>query len=397
MPARVLITGLGVVSPIGTGVDAYHRALLEAESRPKDHGIIDPSWMAVRHTYSVTDFALPVPRGSAPFTGRASQFAIHAARMAVEDAGLLGARGAGSVVGVALGNAMGDDVFEQSRVGGPEAAGLDLFPFEVAAALGAALDVDGPNIDVATACSAGLYSVSLAAELIRTGQADVMIVGGAEAISRVAMGCFNRLVAFDPEVCRPFDAGRKGTVMGEGAAVLVLESDEHARRRGWGRSYAVVAGEGWSCDAHHATIPEPSAHHAARAARRALDAARLGEDDVDAVLVHGTGTDQNDVMESAMLTQMFGDRPEGIWVCAIKSKLGHGGGAAGAFQCLTGALVLQQGVLPPTANIVELDPRCPIRHSGAGPVRAAFRNILMNSYAFGGNNISLILGRCDDA
>jgi 3-oxoacyl-[acyl-carrier-protein] synthase II len=376
--ARVLITGLGVVSPIGSGVDAYHRALLEAESRPKDHGIIDPAWMTVRHTYSVTDASLPLPRGSAPFAGRASQLAIAAARQAVEDAGLAGHRDAGSIVGVAIGNAMG------------------LFPFEVAAALGSALDVGGPNIDVATACSAGLYSVSLAAELLRTGQADVMIVGGAEAISRVAMGCFNRLVAFDPEVCRPFDAGRKGTVMGEGAAVLVLESEDHARRRGWTRSYACVAGEGWSCDAHHATIPEPSGRHGVRAARKALEAAQLGAGDVDAVLVHGTGTEQNDLTESAMLEQMFGDRPEGIWVCAVKSKLGHGGGAAGAFQCLTGALVLKHGVLPPTANITQLDPRCRIRCPSDAPFRSAFRNVLMNSYAFGGNNISLILGASAD-
>lgn len=397
MPERVLITGLGVVSPIGTGIEAYYRALLEAESRPGDHGIIQPQWMEIRATYSVSDFVPETPRGSASFAGRASQFAIAAARMALEDAGLSGGMGPESVMGVSIGNAMGDDIFESVRAGGPGPCELDFFPFEVAAAIGAKVDARGPSMDVATACSAGLYSVSLAADLIQSGQADVMLAGGAEAISRVAMGCFNRLKAFDPEVCRPFDAGRKGTMMGEGAAVMVLESESHAKRRRAARSYAVVAGAGWSCDAHHATIPEPSGYHATQAARRALDVARLDLGDLDAVLVHGTGTDQNDVMESHMLEQMFGDRPEGIWVCAIKSKLGHGGGAAGAFQCLTGALVLSRGVLPPTANIEALDPRCRIRFSGDSPVRAPFRNVLMNSYAFGGNNISVILGRSDDA
>ncbi len=388
MAERVLITGLGVVSPIGVGTAAYWEALLHAESRPRDHGAVPPSTMALRSTYSVVDRGAGGPRG--PLGRDASDFGVRAARLAVEDAGL---RQDLAPAGVVMGNAMGDDAFEQAWAGGPPVSGADLFSYEVGAAVAAALGLGGPNLGVGTACSAGLYSVSLAAEAIQSGEAEVMLAGGSEAVSRVAMACFNRLHAFDPEACRPFAAGRRGTVMGEGAAVMVLESEGHLRRRG-GRAYARVEGAGWSCDGHHPTIPEPSGQRAVEAVQRALAEAGLSAGDIDCVLAHGTGTEQNDLMESVMIEQLFGARP--VWVSGVKGKLGHGGGAAGAFQCLTGALVLDRGLLPPTGNVAEVDPRCHIHLARGAPVPGAFRHVLLNSYAFGGNNISLILGRVSD-
>jgi 3-oxoacyl-(acyl-carrier-protein) synthase len=313
--------------------------------------------------------------------------------MALADAGLLGRVDARSVIGTAIGNAMGDDVFEVERLGGPPVEGLDAFFFEVAAATGAALGLCGPSLNVSTACSAGLYSISLATELIQSGQADVFVAGGSEAICRAALGCFNRLSAIDPEACRPFDASRKGTVMGEGAAILVLESEEHLRRRGGSRVYGQIEGAGWSCDGHHATIPEPSGKHALAAARRALAEASLEPSAIGCVLAHGTGTAQNDQMESVMIQELFGDRAHEVWVCGVKGKLGHGGGAAGAFQCLTGALVLDRGIAPPTGNVSSVDPSCKVRLDRGHGQPARVDHVLMNSYAFGGNNISLILGR----
>jgi 3-oxoacyl-(acyl-carrier-protein) synthase len=216
-----------------------------------------------------------------------------------------------------------------------------------------------------------------------------MLVGGSEAVSRVALACFNRLGAVDPQWCRPFDRGRKGTVMGEGAAVLVLESADHLRQRG-GRCYARAEGWGWSCDGHHATIPEPSGRAATLAVTHALADAGLGPDAIDAVLAHGTGTELNDLVESKVLAEALGPRCPTVPVCALKGKLGHSGGAAGAFQCLTACLVLAHGVLPPTGNVPELDPRCPLLLPDR-PLTGAFRHILMSSYAFGGNNVSLIV------
>ena len=393
MAPRVLVTGLGVVSPIGVGVDDYWHGLLHADSRPEEDISLPPGSMAQRRTYRVRDRSPARPVRPGWRGGTATGFAVRAAEMAMADAGLLGHVDGRSVIGTSIGNAMGDDVFEVERMGGPPAEGLDAFFFEVAAATGAALDLHGPSLGVSTACSAGLYSISLAVEMIQSGQADVFVAGGAEAVCRVAMGCFNRLSAIDPVACRPFDADRRGTVMGEGAAILVLESEEHLRRRRGSRVYGQIEGAGWSCDGHHTTIPEPSGKHALAAARRALAEASLDAGAIGCVLAHGTGTTQNDQMESLMLRELFGERADEVWVCGVKGKLGHGGGAAGAFQCLTAALVLDRGIVPPTGNVSSVDPSCRVRLDRGHGQAARVEHVLMNSYAFGGNNISLIMGR----
>ena len=173
---------------------------------------------------------------------------------------------------------------------------------------------------------------------------------------------------------------------------MVLETMDHAKQRG-AKTYAEVRGTGWSCDGHHWTIPEATAKQPIVAMRRALADAGVDANTIDCVLAHGTATDQNDVMESRAIVEVFGEHAQQLWVSAIKSKLGHGGGAAGAFQALTAALVLQHGHVPPTANLREQDPRCEVRVAGPGPIETnPMRNVLVNSYAFGGNNTSVILG-----
>jgi 3-oxoacyl-[acyl-carrier-protein] synthase II len=391
----VEVTGLGVVSRLGQDPETFWRNLLHATSLPAKDPALRPEWMPLTHTYGIDDAARP-DADDANLGGSAALFGVAAARQCLADAGLLGSTAVDwSRGGCVLGNAMGDDVFERAAaVSGGPVTPRDSFPFTLPAAVAGALGLSGPNLCVSTACSAGLYSIAMAADVIRRGEADFVIAGGSEAICRVAMGCFNRLQAMDDVACRPFDRDRAGAVMGEGAAIVLLESRRHRLARGWDRVYALVKGEGWSCDAHHATMPEETGEQAARAMNDALARARVGLDEVDLVLAHGTGTRQNDAMEGVALRRVFGDRTDAIWVSGNKGKLGHTGGAAGAFQGLTAAMALAHGQVPPTGNVGTQDPGCEVRLATEA-MRAPLRNVLLNSYAFGGNNITVLMGRAE--
>jgi 3-oxoacyl-[acyl-carrier-protein] synthase II len=387
----VEVTGLGVISRLGQDPETFWRHLLHAQALPVNDPALRPEWMPLTHTYGIDAAARPAADGNV-LGGSAALFGVAAARQCLADAGLLGSTSADWTRGACvLGNAMGDDVFERAAVSGAPIAARDRFPFTLCASVAGALGLSGPNLCVSTACSAGLYSIAMAADVIRRGEADFAITGGSEAICRVAMGCFNRLQAMDSVACRPFERDRAGAVMGEGAAIVLLESRRHRMARGWSRVYAQVKGEGWSCDAHHATMPQESGEQAARAMNEALARAGVGIGEVDLLLAHGTGTRQNDLMESVALRRVFGDHADAVWVSGNKSKLGHTGGAAGAFQCLSAAMALAYGQVPPTGNIAVQDPECNVRLA-TEPVRAPLRNVLLSSYAFGGNNISILMG-----
>ncbi len=387
MTQRVVVTGLGVVSPIGATLEEFWQALLYEESWPHEYPYARPSYMPNRLAYWMRD----EPPAGAVRESRASRFAVQAGRMALEDAGLLQLEEAGAI-GVCLGSATGNhDVLEAHRERGGTVTPLDAYPFSVTAAVARRLGLGGPTFTISTACAAGCYSVSVAAEAILNGQADVMLAGGADSVSRVTQACFNRMNAVDPQVCRPFDAHRAGAVYGEGAALLVLESEEHARHRGRTHGYAQVKGAGWSCDAHHPTAPNPAGGQIELALRRALADARLAPQDIDCVVAHGTGTELNDLAESSGMEQVFGTGLARVPVCAPKSKLGHTAGAAGAFSCLIAALILDRGLVPPTANLTSLDPRCKLHLHTDWPVPTSARHVLVNAYAFGGTNISVIL------
>jgi 3-oxoacyl-[acyl-carrier-protein] synthase II len=395
MTAEIVVTGIGVVTPIGSGVNAYWEALLRgrgARPHPVTRGreLLDNQVF-----YRIAD-GQPPP-ADAP-ASRTTQYGLQATAMALAEAGLTREHLAGLRVGVILGTGMGEyDLVEELRErGGSKPSVEPQFPLSaVAASVARAYGFTGPNHSVSTACAAGSYAVSLARDAIAAGRADVMITGGAEVFSRVGQGCFWRLGALDPEVCRPFDADRKGTVFGEGAGILVLESAPSAAARGWRRPLATVRGAGWSCDGHHATAPEPSGFHIELAARRALEDAALGPDDIDCVVPHGTGTALNDAVESRTLERLFGGRLRDVKVTALKSHIGHSGGAAGALSCLTAALILDRQCVPPTANITAVDPACALRIHTDGPVYGEVRNVLVNAYAFGGNNVSVILGKAE--
>ncbi|MBD3010957.1 beta-ketoacyl synthase N-terminal-like domain-containing protein [Streptomyces sp. 5-10] len=422
----VLVTGLGALSPLGAGVDAFWRGMHKADTAPTR--VPDPlAHMDHPLMYLVPEADLPdgpEEQDGLPL-GRGSRFALAAAREAVADAGLAapprpeagayaaggGAYAAGGGidprrVAVALSTGMGDtDLHEGWWTGTGEAPASARWapPFPPASVVGGWFGAQGVNTCVSNACAASGYALSVGADLIRSGEADVVIAGGAEAYSRVALACFNRLGAIDPERCRPFAVERRGTVFGEGAAVLVLESATHARARGARTVYGRLAGAGWSCDAYHATAPEPSGEQIERAMREALREAGAGAGSgsgagsgagagaesggLGFVIPHGTGTELNDVVESRVLGALTPRTP----LYSVKALIGHTGGAAGAFAALAASLVLHHRTLPPNVPVGERDPECAVPlPSGPAPMTGAYG--LVNAYAFGGNNISLVFG-----
>ncbi|WP_413101443.1 beta-ketoacyl synthase N-terminal-like domain-containing protein [Streptomyces sp. Inha503] len=411
----VLVTGLGALSPLGAGTDAFWRGMHKADTAPTR--VPDPlAHMDHPLMYLVPEADIPdgpEEQDGLPL-GRGSRFALAAAREAVADAGLAvvpGLEGTGSGldprrVAVALSTGMGDtDLHEGWWTGEAPASGRWAPPFPLASVVGGWFGAEGVNTCVSNACAASGYALSVGADLIRSGEADVVIAGGAEAYSRVALACFNRLGAIDPERCRPFAVERRGTVFGEGAAVLVLESATHARARGARTVYGRLAGAGWSCDAYHATAPEPSGEQIERAMREALREAgaesgsgagpesesgagsESGSGGLGFVIPHGTGTELNDVVESRVLDALTPRTP----LYSVKALIGHTGGAAGAFAALAASLVLHHGTLPPNVPVGEQDPECAVRlPSGSAPMTGAYG--LVNAYAFGGNNISLVFG-----
>ncbi|QKV94778.1 beta-ketoacyl-[acyl-carrier-protein] synthase family protein [Streptomyces sp. NA02950] len=393
----VLITGLGALSPLGSGVDAFWRGMHTVETTPVT--VPDPlARMDHPLMYLVPEDALPdgpAEQDGLPL-GRGSQFALEAARQAVEDAGLDPGGGAPDPrrVAVALGSGMGDtDLHERWWTGAGPDPGRWAPVYPVASAVAAWFGAQGPTTCVSNACSASGYALSEGADLIRSGEADVVIAGGAEAYSRVALACFNRLGAIDPERCRPFAAERDGTLFGEGSAVLVLESAAHARARGVRTVYGRLAGTGWSCDAYHPTAPEPSGAQIERAIRDALReagaSAAPGDGGLGFVLPHGTGTELNDVVESRILDALTDGPAAPLY--SLKALIGHTGGAAGAFAALAAVLMLHHRTLPPNVPVGALDPECPVRlPSEPSPMTAPYG--LVNAYAFGGNNISLVFG-----
>ncbi|MEU8409489.1 beta-ketoacyl synthase N-terminal-like domain-containing protein [Micromonospora sp. NPDC048842] len=384
MTTDVMVTGIGAVSCHGTGADALWKAMTDAAARRPDRPADPPA---------VMDRPLIHLAPGGDLTGaRATRFAVAAAREAWRDAGL-GPAEAGAGVAVVVGSCMGEPGINESDRRGdvaPEQGWLP--PFRLAAGVAGALGVLGTAQDIANACAAGGYALGAAADMIRAGEASVVVAGGADAYSRVALGCFNRLGAVDPQRCRPFDRNRGGTVFAEGAAMLVLESREHAEARGAavpGRGLR-LAGTAWSCDAGHPTAPEPEAEQIVRAMSEAIAEAG-GAEGIGCVVPHGTGTRLNDALESRALHRVLGARAARVPLYSLKALLGHAGGASGALGAVAGAQILRHGSVPPNVRLDEQDEECDVSLPQDGPVPLDGGRVLVNAYGFGGNNMSLVL------
>jgi 3-oxoacyl-[acyl-carrier-protein] synthase II len=423
---RVVVTGLGVVSPNGIGRRAFSEAILEGRSGVGYIESFDTTGQPIRIAGEIKQFDvtpyLGEHRKNAKLMSRAVQFAVGAAAMAIEDAGLETDRLDPERFGVCMGT--GITPMDVAELAGPMARGLlpdgsfDLARFTMARAESifplwllkhlpnmAAAHISilhhamGPNNTVVTACAAGTQAVGEAFRLIARGDADVMLAGGCDSrldpqllVAYNAMKAVSTSTRSPAEVSRPFDGERDGFVLGEGAAVLVLESLQHARRRR-AHIYAEVTGYGSSFDAYGITRPEPDGKGAAIAMRAALREAKVDPSDVDYINAHGTSTRLNDIMETIAVKRVFGERAAAIPMSSQKSMVGHLIGASGALEAAATALSLERGVVPPTINQATPDPACDLDYVPNTAREIPLRTALSNSFGFGGQNASLVMCR----
>lgn len=395
---RVVITGLGVISNIAIGHAAFAAALKAGSSRVTPIRAFDTAGYPYAHATEVQDLGALEPdyRALAGRMGRSGCLATLAARQAAADAGLntdaLCAAGAGVVLGTTNGESQVIDAIVKGWLDGgaesvPASAWRNAPAHRIAHAVAADLALEGEALVLATACAAGNYAIGHAADIIQGGEADVMLCGGVDSVCRKTYSGFFRLGAITPDVCRPFDANRQGILTGEGAAVLVLESLEHARARG-AHIYAEVLGYGSNCDARHMVAPDQDS--IADCIRIAQRRAGITPAQVDYICAHGTGTRTNDVVEAGAVHAVFGAAPPPV--SSIKSMLGHTMGAASAMGAIACVLGMRDGFLPPTINFTEADPQCAI-DCVPNHARPAHIGIAENhGFAFGGNNAILILG-----
>lgn len=404
MSDAVVITGIGLVTPVGIGRLNVWENLLAGRCGIGPVGSFATASYRVSRGAEIRDFD-PAPSFEhldPKEVGRASHFAVAAAREAFADAGLGRAAARPERSGIVLGTTSGEpreverfnDHCLADDVAGIDGGFMTRYPCHVIAGhVAAELGLAGVNLTIPAACAAGNYAIGHAFDVLRAGRADVMLAGGSDAFSRITYTGFYRLGAVAPEWCQPFDRHRKGMVPGEGSAVLVLERRADALCRG-ARIYAEVVGYGLSCDAHHMTASAPGGEGAVRAMQRALESGGRRPEEVGYVSAHGTGTPTNDRLESAAMYRVFGDAARRLPTSSIKSMIGHTMGAASAIEAAVCSLAVAEGCVPPTIHFEEPDPECNVdcvpNEAREVPVELA----MSNAYAFGGNNASVLFGRC---
>ena len=410
----VVVTGLGAVTPLGNDVPTMWEALVAGRSGIGPITCFDASDMEVRIAAEVKDFDAVAlfGRREARRNDRFTLFALEAARQAIADAGLEFDDELRQATGVFIGTAIGGiltllenyDVLQRS---GPRRVSPFMAPMMMPNAASATAAITyglrGPNICVASACATGSHAIGEAAEVIRRGDAEVMICGGSEAvIAPLSLSGFKNMGAVstrndEPQrACRPFDAERDGFVMGEGAGVLVLESLERARRRGV-RIYAELVGYGATADAAHITAPDEDGVGAARAMALALHDAGLAPEAVDYINAHGTSTLLNDRIETRAIRTVFGPHADRLVVNSTKSMMGHLMGAAGAVEAIACIKSLETGWVHPTVNYEYPDPECDLDYVPNQARRLEPKVALSNSFGFGGHNGCLIFRRWEEA
>ena len=408
---RVVITGMGALTPLGNSVDDFWQACLEGRSGVDWITLFDYSAYPVKVDGEVRGFDPTqfMDRKDARRMARFSQFSVAAAGMAISDAGLQVGNEDTTRIGVLLGNGNGGlPESDESMRTIIEKGGNRMDPFYMskmlpniaAAQVAMQYGLKGYNNTVSTACAASTQAMGDAVDIIRMGRADVMVAGGGEAgICELGLAGFNIMRALstrddDPKLAsRPFDKDRDGFVCAEGAGIFILESLEHAQRRN-ARIYAELAGYGASSDAYHVVAPCVDGEGAQRAIRLALGDAGISEDEIDYINAHGTSTPANDAAETAAIKGVFGERAYQIPVSSTKSMIGHGLGASGAMESITCVKSIETGMVHPTINLDTPDPECDLDYvpntaRNVGNVRA----VLKNSFGFGGQNACLVFKR----
>ncbi len=406
---RIVITGMGVVSPIGTDLETYWKNLLAGECGIDRITAFDPSKFDTQIAAEVKNFdptpAFPNPK-EVRRTDRYSQFGVHAAWQALKDSGLDLNTENLDEFGVYMGSGIGGlaTTTEQHKIlleRGPGRLSPFMIPMLISNMASGLIsmyhNLRGPNFATCSACATGNHAIGEAWRTIKMGDAQVMLAGGAEAtIVPIGIGGFCSMRAMstrndDPKhASRPFDKDRDGFVMGEGSGVLVLEELEHAKKRG-ARIYAELAGYGNTADAHHLTAPSPGGEGAARCMRMALRGAGINAEEIGYINAHGTSTPTGDIAETMAVKTVFADHARKLIVSSTKGATGHMLGAAGAAELITCVKAIQTGMVPPTLNLSVPDPQCDLDYAPNTAREKQVKAALNNSFGFGGHNASVIV------
>ena len=407
---RVVITGIGPITPIGITRDGFWTGLQEQRSAVRSISRFDPSQFRSHNAAEINDFVPTdhLEQKRAKRFDRFAQFSVVAAKLALDDANLDLSKEDRERVGANMGTALGGVGYAEHQLAvyltqGLRAvdASLALTVFGGASSCNIAIELGamGPNSTNSMSCASGTIAIGDAFRQIRDGYADVMIAGGAEApLAPLTFGAFALIRAMstrneEPEkASRPFDKDRDGFVMGEGAAVLILEEYERAKSRG-APIYGEVVGYGITNDAHHMTAPRPDGSQAARAMRLALQDANVSSDEIDYVNTHGSSTPLNDSTETMAIKQVLGDRAYRIPMSGTKGYYGHALGASGAIEAAICALAMEREWLPPTVNLQVADKACDLNFLPVTGRKERVEHILTNSFGFGGINAALVLRR----
>ncbi len=410
---RVVVTGLGAVSPIGSNLQDFWKSLLEGKSGVRRLACFDPTHFTSKIAAEIKDFD-PSPYLSLKDIKRMDrfvQFAVCAAKMAMADSGLKLDKEDRNRFGVIIGSGIGglhtvEAEHRQFMTLGPEKGPDRISPFLIpmlivnmaSGQVSITLGLKGPNSAVATACATGNHAIGDAFRIIQRGDADVMVCGGSEAATtHMGFGGFCALKALstayndEPErASRPFDKNRDGFVMGEGSGVIILEEAERAMKRN-ANIYCEVVGYGMSGDAYHMTAPDPEGDGGVRCMAASIKDAGLKPKDVDYINAHGTSTLYNDRIETLAIKKVFGDHARKVAISSTKSVMGHLLGAAGGVELIVSALAIKEGIIPPTINYETPDPECDLDYVPNKPRAAKVKVVMSNALGFGGHNATLIV------
>ncbi|HWR38663.1 MAG TPA: beta-ketoacyl-ACP synthase II [Patescibacteria group bacterium] len=408
MKKRVVITGMGAITPVGIGTDAFWQGLLAGKSGIGRITRFDPTDYATQIAGEVKDFdpTQYIDKKEAKRMDRVTQFAVAAAKMAIEDSKLNLEQEDLCQIGTLIGTGIGgiETLHDQYKVlfeKGPNRISPFFVPMMIAnmpaGQTSITFGLQGPCLSVVTACATGTNAIGDAFKIIQRGDADVMVAGGTEAaVSQNAVAGFCAMKAMSthndqPEkASRPFDLNRNGFIMGEGAGVVILESLEHAQARG-ARIYAEIVGYGYNADAYHMTAPAPEGAQAARCMAMAIKDAGMEPAGVDYINAHGTSTPLNDKNETLAIKSLFGDHAKKLAVSSIKSMTGHLLGAAGGVECIATVLTVVNDEIPPTINLETPDPELDLDYVPNKARKQVVNAALSNSFGFGGHNATILV------
>ena len=408
MKRRVLITGIGLISPVGKTVDEYWQALINGKSGVDYIKSFDATEFATKFAAEVKDFEVTdyLDRKEARRMDTFTQYAVVASQLAIDDSELKFERENLDRIGVIVGSGIGGmDTFEREYRHyfdkGPRKISPFFIPMMIPDIAPGYISIrfgfKGPNFSTISACASSSHAIGNALRTIQYGEADVMITGGSEAtVTPMGIGGFNAMRALstrndDPQkASRPFDADRDGFVVGEGSGILVLESEEHAVTRG-AKIYGEIVGIGYTADAFHITAPRLDGSGAIRAMKIAIEDAGLTKNDIDYINAHGTSTPFNDKIETLAIKSVFGERAYQIPISSTKSMIGHLLGASGSLELIAVLLTLKNNKIHPTINLEKPDPECDLNYIPNKAVDKTVDIAISNSFGFGGHNVCLVV------